>query len=110
MSEYAKKALDRLQHFKPKRSQYNPHFCSVPTYGTRPEMFPDPYNSNIIDKKATKRIQYIVGYIMPGQLIQQCFDQLMKYRKYNQSQKGTPRKIKNVTRLCSNTPKCNNLL
>ena len=60
MPEYLKKALDRLQHPKPKIPQYAPHFWTVPTYKIRLNMTPDPDNSNTLDKKATKRIQSIV--------------------------------------------------
>ena len=60
MPEYVKKALDRLQHPKPKIPQYAPHLWTVPTYGKRLQMAPDPDDIEFIDKKATKRIQSIV--------------------------------------------------
>ena len=55
MPYYVKKALDRLQHTKPKRPQYAPHSWTVPTYVKRLEMAPDPNNSNIIDKKSHRK-------------------------------------------------------
>ena len=61
MPDYVSKVLNRLQHPKPKRPQYAPHFWSVPAYGKRLQMAPDPDKRNIFDKKATKRIQSIVG-------------------------------------------------
>ena len=56
---YAKKALDRLQHPKPKRPQYAPHLWTVPVYVKTIYMAPDPENSDILDKISTKRIHYI---------------------------------------------------
>ena len=56
MPEYVKKALDRLQHPKPKIPQYVPHLWRVPTYGIRLQMAPDPDNRELLDKKATKII------------------------------------------------------
>ena len=62
--EYVKKALDIIQHPKPKIPQYAPHFWTVPAYWKRPQMSPYPDNSNIIDNKSTKRIQCTVGIII----------------------------------------------
>ena len=39
--EYVKKSLDRLQHPKPKRPQYDPHRWIVPAYGKILQMAPD---------------------------------------------------------------------
>ena len=50
MLDYLRKALDRLQHPKPKRPQYGPHFWLVPAYGKILQMAPDPYESDLIDK------------------------------------------------------------
>ena len=61
MPDYVRKTLDRLQYTKPKRPQYEPHRWSVPAYGKIPQMAPDSDESNILDKEATKRTQYIVG-------------------------------------------------
>ena len=61
MPKYVKKALDRLQHPKPKISQYDPHRWTVPTYGKRLQMAPYPDNSEILDYKATNKIKSIVG-------------------------------------------------
>ena len=61
MPEYVKKALDRLQHPRPKRPQYAPHSWKVPSYGKRLKMAPDPDNSKLIDKKYTKIIQSVLG-------------------------------------------------
>ena len=52
-----RKVLDRLQHPNPKRPQYVPHCWSVPAYGKRLQMAPDPDEIDILDKKASKRIQ-----------------------------------------------------
>ena len=61
MSDYVRKAMDRLQHLNPKRPQYAPHQWSVPAYGKRLQMAPDPDESDLLKKKSTKRIQSIVG-------------------------------------------------
>ena len=61
MSYYMRKALDRFQHPNPKRPQYAPHCWSVPAYGKILQMAPDPNESNLLDKKSTKRIKSIVG-------------------------------------------------
>ena len=55
-----KKALDILQHPRPKRPQYTPHRWTVPIYGKIPQMAQDPDDSKILDKKSTKVIQSIV--------------------------------------------------
>ena len=57
---YVMKAMDRLQHPKTQRHQYAPHRLSVPAYGKRLQMAPDPDNIDLIDKKATKRMNSIV--------------------------------------------------
>ena len=59
--EYAKKALDRLQHPNPKIPQYAPNLWTVHTYEKIPQVAPDPDEINLLNKKSTKRIQYIVG-------------------------------------------------
>ena len=64
MPEYVKKALDRLQHLKPKISQYTPHNWTVPDYGKILHMAPYPDEINLIDKKGTNRIQYILGTML----------------------------------------------
>ena len=51
-----KKALDKIQHHKLKRQQYDSHCWSVPVYGQRLQMAPDPDESDLLDKKATKLI------------------------------------------------------
>ena len=61
MPDYVKKLLDRLQYHNPKRPQYAPNLWTVPAYGKRLQISLYLYDSNIIDKKATKRIQSIVG-------------------------------------------------
>ena len=64
MPEYVGKALDIIQHPKPKRPQYASHRYTVPTYVKRLQMAPGHDNSNLLDKKFTKRIQSIVGTII----------------------------------------------
>ena len=61
MPEYVKKAMDRLQHPKPKRPQYEPHCWKLPEYGKRIQMEPDPDDMDLPDKNSTKIIQSIVG-------------------------------------------------
>ena len=61
MPDYVRKALDSLQHPKRKIPQYAPHCWSVPDYGKRLQIAPYLDESGILDKKATKRIQSIVG-------------------------------------------------
>ena len=60
MTDYVKKALDRLKNCNTKRSQYAPHYWSVPAYGKRPQMAPDLDESDLL-KNPTKRIQSILG-------------------------------------------------
>ena len=60
MTEYMKKALDIHRHTKPKRPQYAPYRWTVPEYGKCLKMSPDPYYSDLLDKKTTKMIQSIV--------------------------------------------------
>ena len=64
MIEYVKKALDRLQHTKPKIPQYAPHRWTVSTYGKILQMALYPDDRELIDKNSTKRIQYIVGTML----------------------------------------------
>ena len=64
MSEHLKKELDIIQHTRPKVPQYAPHLWTVPSYGKRLQMAPDPDNSKLLDKKFTTRIQYIVGIML----------------------------------------------
>ena len=59
-----KKALNRIQHPKPKRPQYAPHRWSVPVNGKTPQTAQDPEKSNLLDKKATTIIQSIVGTML----------------------------------------------
>ena len=54
------KVLDRLQHPKPKRPKYAPHHWTVPSCGKGLQMAPDPDDSDLLENKATKIIQYIV--------------------------------------------------
>ena len=54
MPEYVKKALDEIKHPKPKIPSYAPHFWSVPAYGRRLQMAPDPDESNLLEKKTRK--------------------------------------------------------
>ena len=64
MRDYVSKALYRLQHTKRKRPQYALHRWSVPAYEKRLQMAPYPGESNLLDKKITKRIQSIVRTIL----------------------------------------------
>ena len=59
-----KKVMDILQHHNPKRPQYAPHLWTVPKYGKILKMAPDPEDSNLLEKKATKIIQSTVGTIL----------------------------------------------
>ena len=94
MPKYVKKVLNRLQNPKPKRPQYAPHLCKVSTYVKIPQMAPDPYDRNILTRNPPKEysIKWEPCYIMPCQLIQLCYEQLMKYCEPNQIQQGTQRK------------------
>ena len=60
MPDYVRKALDRLQHPKPKIPQYAPHRSTVPAYEKRLPMAPNIDKSNLLDKNSTKRIYSIV--------------------------------------------------
>ena len=64
MPEYVKKLLDRLQHPKLTRPRYIPHLWTVPAYVNSLQMAPYPDDSNLLEKKATKRIYYIVVTIL----------------------------------------------
>ena len=59
--EHVKKALDRLQHPRPNRPQYDPHRWTVPSYGKRLQMAPYLDDSELLENKSTKRIQSVVG-------------------------------------------------
>ena len=61
MPDYVGKALDRLQHSKPKMPQYAPHLWSVPAYVKILQKAPYPENNDLLDKNSTKIIQPIVG-------------------------------------------------
>ena len=56
--------MDRLQHPNPKRHQYAPHLWSVTAYGKRLQMAPDPDNIYLLNKKATKRMYFVVGTML----------------------------------------------
>ena len=64
MSDYVRKALDRIQHPNPKIPQYAPHRWSVHAYGLRLQMAQDPDDINLFDKNATNIIQSIVGIML----------------------------------------------
>ena len=64
MPDYARKALDRLQHPKKKRPQYAPHRWTFHAYGKRLQMAPDLDKNDILDKNPANRIQSIVGTII----------------------------------------------
>ena len=64
MTEYVKKALDRLKHPKPKRPQYAPHCWTIPTYRKRLQMAQYPYDSYILDNKANKRLKSLAGTML----------------------------------------------
>ena len=54
-----KKALDRLQHPKPKRPQYAPHSWNVPNYVKILQMTPDPDDRILLENKSAKKILYL---------------------------------------------------
>ena len=56
--------MDKIQHSKPKISQYAPHRWSVPVYGKILQTTSDTSERNILDKKATKRIWSVVGTML----------------------------------------------
>ena len=64
MPHSVRKSLDRLHHPKSKIPQYDPHRWSVPAYGIIIQMAQYTDESNILIKKATNRIQSIVGTIL----------------------------------------------
>ena len=64
MPDYVSKAMDWLQYPKPKRPQYAPYRWSVPAYGKRLYMALDKDKRDLLDKKATKIIQSIVGNML----------------------------------------------
>ena len=64
MTDYARKALDRLQHIKPKRPQYDLHCWSVPANGKRLQMAADLDNSNLIVRWTTKIIHSMVSTML----------------------------------------------
>ena len=59
-----KNPLDRIQHLNPKRPQYATRTWSVSDYEKILQMVPNPDESDIIDRKATTIIQYIVGTML----------------------------------------------
>ena len=64
MPEYVEKLLNKLQHPKPKRTQYASHLWTLPAYGKRFQMAPESDESNLFDKKITKGIQSVVGTLL----------------------------------------------
>ena len=64
MPEYVKKELDRLQNYKPKRRQYDPHFWTVPDYGKILQTEPYTDERDILDNKGTKKIQSIIDTML----------------------------------------------
>ena len=64
MPDYVRKVLDRFRYVHTKIPQHAPHLWSVPAYGKRPQMAPDPEKRNILDKKDTKRVQSVVGNML----------------------------------------------
>ena len=55
--DYVTKLFERIQHPKPKRPQYAPHLWTVSAYGKRLQMALYLNESDMLDKKSTKRIQ-----------------------------------------------------
>ena len=64
MPEYIPKALTRLNHPAPKKTQYAPHRWTAPAYGQRLHMAPDPDSSELLDQKGIKFIQTVVGIFL----------------------------------------------
>ena len=60
MPEYIPKALTRLNHPNPKKTQYAPHRWTYPAYGQLLQMSPDPNSSEFPNQKVTKFIQTVV--------------------------------------------------
>ena len=62
MPDYVRKALDRLQHPKPKTPQYAPHRWSVPAYGKRLQMATYPDERDLLDKEGHQKNTVYCGY------------------------------------------------
>ena len=56
--------IDRIQRPKPKIPQYALHLWTIIAYVKRLQIAPYPHESNILDKKVTKRIQFIVVTVL----------------------------------------------
>ena len=101
MPDYERKALDMLQHPKPKIPQYASHLWSVPAHGKRFQMAPDIDESDILGKKGH---QENTVYYDDHALLRTIS------RSSDATGTGHRGKSKNFTRLCSNIPECNPLL
>ena len=63
-ARYIPKALERLQHMKPKKPQYAPLRWTTAAYGQSLQMVPEPYSSPLLGKKDPKFIQSVVGKLL----------------------------------------------
>ena len=76
MPDNATKILERIQYPNPKRPLYAPHLWTIPAYEKILHMASDPYESDLLEKKAPSafNILLVPFYIIPDQLIQQCYE------------------------------------
>ena len=83
--------LELLHNPNPKQPQYAPHPWTVPVYGKRPQMTPDPNKSDVLEKKNTKQNNQLLShyYSLPDWLVQQCFKQSIKFQRFNRNQQIT---------------------
>ena len=96
--KYLKKALDRLQHLKPKRTQYGQHLWAVPAYGKDLICHQIQMIEILLTRNSPRESNPFRSpcYIVPGQFIQKCCNQSMKYHVSNQNQRRTPREKKKL--------------
>ena len=62
--DYVTKAPKRLHYSKAKRPKYAPHLWIVPAYRKIIQMPPRPDESNMLDKKITKKIKFVVSTLL----------------------------------------------
>jgi hypothetical protein len=103
MPGYNLKALQRLQHQKPKRPQYPPHAWNKPVYGKSQQLAPEPDTTELLNDDASKKyIQSAVGsYLYYGRAIEHTMLPAL-------NEIGSTQSKPTLRRLCAYIPKCKN--
>ena len=64
MPGHIERALSRFHHDTPTRPQHSPHAWTPPTYGSSPQLTPDPDPSPPANTDQIKRLQQIIGVLL----------------------------------------------